>query len=286
MRVFVIHRSHQLRKAKSVISVISKSNRLGLKPRYLKCATEIDWKRLAEQEIFLSEAVIVFSQKDCSESENARWEIDKAKSMGKAVVYIEDSSENVSALEALTEIRDFNSEFESCFNEVSPDSNLNFELYKIMVETSEELIRRRQITNGFFITLIGGIVSVSGYLTKEGIVATSSVWLLFFPTLVGILLCRSWRNLIENYGKLNRGKFRVIHKIESQFDAKIFSAEWIALGKGARPEKYRSFTETEKRVPLLFEILLGLLFLVIAWRTDWQEFFDLLTSLISIQLCG
>lgn len=286
MRVFVIHRSYQLGKAKAVISLLSKSNRLGLKPRYLKCANEIEWKRLAEHEIVSSEAVIVFSQNDCSESENASWELDIAKTLGKAIVFIEDGSANVTALKALKEIRDFNSEFDSCFSEVSPDLSRNFELYKLMVETSEELIRRRQITNGFFITLIGGIVSVSGYLTKEGIVESSSIWLLFFPTFVGVLLCRSWRNLIENYGKLNRGKFRVIHKLESQFDAQIFSAEWIALGKGSRPDKYRSFTETESRVPLLFEILLILLVFAIAWRTNWQSFFDLHCGLLPMLLCA
>ncbi len=70
------------------------------------------------------------------------------------------------------------------------------------------------------------------------------------------MLCISWRNLIDNYGKLNKAKFDVILTLEKKLSAQIYQAEWIALGKGLRPDKYRSFTSTEKNVPLYFGILL------------------------------
>ena len=54
----------------------------------------------------------------------------------------------------------------------------------------------------------------------------------------------------------------------------IFSAEWIALGKGVRKEKYRSFTDTEKRVPLLF----GLLLLVVALVIGFEKFSEFLVA--------
>ena len=50
-------------------------------------------------------------------------------------------------------------------------------------------------------------------------------------------MCRSWKNLIDNYGKLNTGKFKVIQKLERSLDARIFTAEWVALGKGIRKKK-------------------------------------------------
>lgn len=42
----------------------------------------------------------------------------------------------------------------------------------------------------------------------------------------------------------------------------IFSAEWIALGEGKDKNKYKSFTQSEKRVPCLF--LISYIILVIA----------------------
>jgi len=86
-----------------------------------------------------------------------------------------------------------------------------------------------------------------------------------FPLIAGILLCRSWRNLIDNYGKLNTAKFKVINRMEIDLPVQAFSAEWVALGKGVRKEKYRSFTQTEKAVPLVFgAILLALVVYVVA----------------------
>lgn len=85
--------------------------------------------------------------------------------------------------------------------------------------------------------------------------------------IIGLLLCNSWRNLIDNYGKLNAAKFRVILKLEQSLSAQIFSAEWAALGKGQRPLKYQSFTSTENMVPLCFAILIFILLLFIF---SWQ----------------
>ena len=41
--------------------------------------------------------------------------------------------------------------------------------------------------------------------------------------------------------------------------AQIFAAEWAALGKGLRPQKYKSFTSTEKRLPSGFAFLIAFL---------------------------
>lgn len=85
--------------------------------------------------------------------------------------------------------------------------------------------------------------------------------------IIGLFLCNSWRNLIDNYGKLNASKFRVILKLEQSLSAQMFSAEWAALGKGRRPQKYQSFTSTENMVPLWFAILIFTLVLFAsAWR--------------------
>ena len=81
------------------------------------------------------------------------------------------------------------------------------------------------------------------------------------------VLCNSWSNLIDNYGKLNKAKFDVILRLEKDLSAKIYSAEWVSLGKGLRPDKYKSFTSTEKDVPSFFGLLiLGLTLICAAWQ--------------------
>ena len=91
---------------------------------------------------------------------------------------------------------------------------------------------------------------------KIGTLQPYAIWLLCGFSVVGLLLCNSWRNLIDNYGKLNKAKFDVILRLEQDLDAQIYAAEWISLGKGLRPDKYRSFTSTEKDVPRYFSWLI------------------------------
>jgi hypothetical protein len=90
----------------------------------------------------------------------------------------------------------------------------------------------------------------------------NSIAILYGFALVALLLCNSWSNLIDNYGKLNKAKFDVILRLEKNLSAQIYSAEWVSLGKGLRPKKYQSFTSTERHVPLFFAILIGVLTLV------------------------
>jgi hypothetical protein len=104
-----------------------------------------------------------------------------------------------------------------------------FHLYKLMIGSSESLIQRRQKTNAFFITVIGSLLAIVGLLVKTGVINSGSFGILYGFSVVGLLFCNSWRNLIDNYGKLNKAKFDVILRLEKEFGAQIYSAEWIAL---------------------------------------------------------
>ncbi len=228
------------------------------------------WKQQAESKIYSAEVVIIYDTASCSESENTQWEIEKAKELGKHIVSLSREEISTRKIGVLTSAYDFRSEFEECFS--NPGSHQDtLELYKIMVASSEQLIQRRQITNGFFITIIGAIVGASGFVIKEKIVTDSTVLVLILPIVIGLLMCRSWRNLIQNYGRLNTGKFKVIHMLEQQMGAKIFAAEWIALGKGLRKEKYQSFTSTEQNVPNLFSYLLWIILAFTLFSTNWED---------------
>jgi len=60
-------------------------------------------------------------------------------------------------------------------------------------------------------------------------------------------------------------------RLEKELGSQIYSAEWMALGKGLRPKKYKSFTSTEKNVPLYFGLLIiALTLIAIGWQI-WGE---------------
>lgn len=260
--------------AKAFFSSLKGTKGIYVNLAILKKSYGSKWQQQAESMMQSAEVVIVYDSEACSESENTNWEIDRATELGKTIVVLSKSDIAQKSVGELQSHYDFSTEFDDCFVDQAKDSSQLLELYKIMVTSSEQLIQRRQITNGFFITVIGAIIGASGLLVKEKVLTDSTVLVLIFPILIGLLMCRSWKNLIENYGKLNAGKFQVIHRIEQSFGAQIFAAEWVALGKGARKEKYQSFTSTEQNVPDLFSYLLWAALLLTFLSANWEPVLD------------
>jgi hypothetical protein len=130
-----------------------------------------------------------------------------------------------------------------------------FELYKIMVTSSENLVDRRQGVNTFFLTINGAVVTAAGLilsLKSHGRVEAAGLLVL---TITGAILALAWRSLITSFGQLNTGKFTVINRIEEEFPAAIYAAEWKALEEGTNPKKYRTFTSREVWVPNAFLVL-------------------------------
>jgi hypothetical protein len=221
---------------------------------------------VASTRIADSEAVIVFDPDACHESKNTSWEIHEAERLDRPVIPLHRGGFDDDSLERLVAIYDHEQEFESYF---SGEGDGLHDLYSMMVESSESLIQRRQRMNAFFITAIGALLAIAGALARFGAIDSPSMAFALLSAfgLAGLLLCNSWRNLIDNYGKLNKAKFRVIQKLERSLSAQIYAAEWAALGKGARPNKYQSFTSTENRVPLWFAALIfGLLMVAVTIR--------------------
>jgi len=264
MKVFVIHRFKDRKQAGSKLKKIAKQNPIELQPIFLDSSGGEKWKEEALNVIQEAEAVIIFNRKSCEESDNAKWEINKAEEAGKELIEINSKSKDQDFIERLKSLYDLKEEFDSCFSSNKDDY---FELYKLMIDSSESLIQRRQKTNAFFITVIGSLLAIAGLLVKTGAINSGSFGILYGFSVVGLLLCNSWRNLIDNYGKLNKAKFDVILRLEKELGAQIYSAEWIALGKGMRPKKYKSFTSTEKNVPLYFGLLIiALTLIAVGWQ--------------------
>lgn len=264
MKLFVIHRFRDRKYAKKKLKKLAHDLSLEFQPIFLDSSGGKEWKQKAESAISQVEATIVFNPSSCEESDNAKWEIEKVKEAGIEIIELNKNGDDAISVSRLKSLYELKEEFDSCFLSNSKDT---FELYKLMLASSESLIQRRQKTNAFFITVIGSLLAIAGLLVKTGAINSGSFGILYGFSVVGLLLCNSWRNLIDNYGKLNKAKFDVILRLEEQLGAQIYSAEWIALGKGMRPKKYKSFTSTEKNVPLYFSLLIVALTLIaIGWQ--------------------
>lgn len=265
MRIFLVHRTAARRRALRTIQTLAQKHQICLTPVLIRNSAAAEWKDTAVAKMGDCEAVLVFDPAACQSSENAIWEIEKAQELNKPLVLLTPDNICEHEIGKLHDLYHDSPEFESYFRRSEEDAQA---LYKMMVDSSEQLIQRRQTMNAFFITAIGSLMMIAGALTNFGTIKSQLLWFIVIGAfgIAGLFLCNSWRNLIDNYGKLNAAKFRVILRLERALPAQIFAAEWAALGKGRRPKKYRSFTATENLVPLWFALLL---FCLVCSASSW-----------------
>ncbi len=154
----------------------------------------------------------------------------------------------------------------------TPESRAEFfELYKIMVASSEALVARRQGVNTFFLTINGLLLTAIGLFVRSGGNNRLQAAGILVLASAGAALCTAWRTLIISFGQLNTGKFAIITEMERWLAASIFAAEWEALERGENPKVYRSFTAREAFVPRAFggiylvAVVLGALVAVGIW---------------------
>lgn len=134
---------------------------------------------------------------------------------------------------------------------VDPDRRAEFfDLYKLMVQSSEALVARRQGVNTFFLTVNGALLTAIGLFLKGGGSTRVQAAGILVLAIAGFFMCLAWRSLLLSFGQLNTGKFVIINRMEEELAASVYDAEWKALAEGADPEVYRSFTEREVTVPL------------------------------------
>ncbi len=123
------------------------------------------------------------------------------------------------------------------------------ELYKMYVQTTDNVSSRRHTANSFFLAVNTAVVGLVSYF---GAAAETWSWTV---SVAGIVLCVTWRRAIRSYRGLNRGKFQVIHEMERDLPFSPFDAEWEALGRGKQKNIYHPFSDVEKWVPFIFGAL-------------------------------
>ena len=135
------------------------------------------------------------------------------------------------------------------------DSEALLAQYRLFVETSEALVVRRQGVNTFFLSVNSLLLAAAGLLLRDGILSDVESFALICSSFGGGVLCVVWRRLISSYRQLSTAKFVVIHALERRLPARLFAAEWLALGRGKDPKKYRPSIGIETATPWVFAVL-------------------------------
>jgi len=142
------------------------------------------------------------------------------------------------------------------------DASLLFEQYRLYVESMDRISERRYQANTFFLTVNTILVtSLTGFLSLTKQPITRYGWIIF-SAIAGIIFSFTWCRLIQSYRQLNRGKFKIIHALETHLPARLFAAEWDVLNHGDGTV-YKPFSHIEMQVPLVFVLLYAALVIVL-----------------------
>lgn len=133
------------------------------------------------------------------------------------------------------------------------DKNILIEQYKLYVKTADDITKRRLEINKFYLTILLGLFTISGFLNNTDIFNSSIILILL--SILGILLSITWYTNIEAFKQLSSAKFKVIHKMEKELPFKCFDDEWNHLKKGRDKKAYIKLTAIEKYIPLFMMIL-------------------------------
>jgi len=123
--------------------------------------------------------------------------------------------------------------------------------YRLLVESSERVVARRQTANTFFLSINSALLIFAGVLLREGdLLSAVGGSVSAGLSLMGFSICFVWWRMVTSFRQLNTAKFRIIHLLEGHLPAAVFAAEWDALGEGQDSSLYRPFTRLETRIPL------------------------------------
>lgn len=234
------------------------------------------WKNSAKKKIKKAQMIVFFVGEESHLSPNIDWEIQTAIKfkkpiytvklhesyiINKSLQTVNDFSEEREyystdiTLEGIEKvIKDYDSGNYKVFNQSvdSLDKDILLEQYKLFLQTSEDLVARRQNANNFYISVNSALMGVWGMIWALNILPLYKFFIGLLISMVGVILSLSWIKLLSSYGNLNGSKMKIISYIEKQLPVSLYDAEWEALSDRLNKKKYVSFTDSEKRIPILF----------------------------------
>jgi hypothetical protein len=217
-----------------------------------------NWKDIVERKIKESDFVAFLIGSETFKSDQIIWEYAKAKSLNKQIIGIRlDNASEESIL--------FCQGFQVFDNTVQAlkyldkifvsDRQLKIEQYKIMVSSTEKVTDARMKVNNLFFTITSSILSVAFVLGKTYSFIPLSVLAMVVLTSLALLTTYFWDKLVDSYGKLNTGKFKVIDRIEKELRTNMFEEEWRILTEEIN---YEPNTRTETKIVERFRLFIYL----------------------------
>lgn len=243
---------------------------------------QFDWKRKARKLIRNTQIVLYVAGTDGSE-ENIYWELRTSIKYNK-LIYVIKIDEQVQLNSGLKIRNGYSGQEEyypykviefgdlqkiveenlnSTFGLFHFDSLVNekersmqyMEQYKIFVQTSEDLVNRRQNVNSFHMSIHSALLAFMGALFALDIDLIYVLSFCIVLCIAGIIMTLSWSNMLESYGQLNSAKMKIIGLLEEKLPLSMYNAEWKVLDDPLRKKRYRSFTQTEGVIPNAFRVL-------------------------------
>ena len=284
MNVYVIYKFDDYSEISERLDNIKKEIGNGISFFYFKPCRMATWHRVAKSKIKEADMVAFFDNRtDYSDVNynNIKWELDLANKYKKRVVifkkyndkyapqlYDKDFSEisvdnkkyttygenealdyfkrqtSWSVEENILNKENQNGTSTTISNE---DKHLLLEQYKIMIDTSEKLMERRQSMVSLYITICTALIAFIGASFAFGnLLITAAITLL--TGVITIILCYNWRSSLGSYELNNEGKFEVINQIEKHLPADMFECEY----RYNKMKGIRSYSAREKVLPIIF----------------------------------
>lgn len=296
MNVYVIYRFANYEYVKKQIEeVMSKVNNITF--FYFKPGNKsFLWHKRAKKKIKESNMVIFFDSfrnEPSNRFKHVKWELKCAEKYKKRIVVFKDQVEKIELYSSKIYNKDYSDDIPNRFkyktvssknivsflsgeanwnvehnlikklfsNEpelTSEDKHLLLEQYKIMIDTSEKLMERRQATGNLYTTICAALIAFVGTAFGMGISLISSI-VCGLSGVIIIMLCCNWRSSLKAYELNNAGKFEVINQIERHLPAEMFECEY----RYNTLNGIRSYSTRERMLPLVF-ILFGITLIVAA----------------------
>lgn len=255
MKIFVCNRSKDKNIAKQAIDDLLKKSE-----NFIAVQQEIEqsetWQKKVEQKMQESDFVLFLLGDNTFESEQIIWEYAKAKDLNKQIIGYKLSNASEQSILFCQGFQVFENP-EHCVKFLTKtyddDRKLKFDQYKIMVGSTEKVTENRMKVNNLFFTITSSILSVGFVLGKTFGFTLKAMLGMLTLTILSLIVSYFWEKLIQSYALLNRGKFKVIDKIEKQLRTNMFEDEWKIL---TQEIKYEPNSKTETTIIEYFRIFI------------------------------
>lgn len=257
MKIFICYRSIDKVKGDETIEALLKDSENSV--AILKQTEHVEnWKEIVETRIKESDFVAFLIGSETFKSEQIIWEYAKAKSLNKQIIGIKLDNASDESILFCQGFQVFDNSIQALkyLDKIfTSDRQLKIEQYKIMVSSTEKVTDARMKVNNLFFTITSSILSVAFVLGKTYSFIPLSVLAMAVLTGLALLTTYFWDKLVNSYGKLNTGKFKVIDRIEKELRTNMFEEEWRIL---TQEIDYEPNTKTETRIVERFRFFIFL----------------------------